>query len=249
MWLLLEENLEWLVFSVCNSVSWSHLHSLLRWRLLPCCWKACVRGWGWAVLGATYYWSVPPSLGQLSGEALFGVASPPAASPHSWRRETWTGAAGGVQGGGRKAGVRALRVLSSGARALEQPCPTRGSLVPQMFGWSRLVGGSLLSSRGWEMGTWQRQHLAPGRRPDPVCLDSSRPPEAGAISTPPLILSAPTCLRWTWASGHMASSEAASSLSVAPWLPWGPGLWLLHLWQDSSALHVPPALWARSGLT
>lgn len=46
MWLLLEENLEWLVFSVCNSVSWSHLHSLLRWRLLPCCWKACVRGWG-----------------------------------------------------------------------------------------------------------------------------------------------------------------------------------------------------------
>lgn len=115
-----------------------------------------------------------------------------------------------------KAGVRALRVLSSGAWALEQPCPTRGSLVPQMFGWSRLVGGSLLSSRGWEMGTWQRQHLAPGQRPDPVCLDSSRPPEAGAISTPPLILSAPTCLRWTWASGHMASSEATSSLSVAP---------------------------------
>lgn len=33
--------------------------------------------------------------------------------------------------------------------------PHQGSSLPQM-------GGSLLSSRGWETGTWQRQHLDPG---------------------------------------------------------------------------------------
>ena len=88
-------------------------------------------------------------------------------------------------------------------------------------------GGSLLSSRGWEMGTQQRQHLAPRRRPDPVCLDSSRPLETGTTGTPPLILSSPTCLRWSWASGHVArlqghvlplhgSLTTAGSWSLAP---------------------------------
>ena len=71
-----------------------------------------------------------------------GVASPPVASPHSRRGETWTGEAGGRlrrQAEGR--GERLEGPELSEAQALEQPCPTRGSLVPQMLGRSWLVGG------------------------------------------------------------------------------------------------------------
>lgn len=114
-----------------------------------------------------------------------GVASPPVASPRSRRGETWTREAGGRlrrQAEGR--GERLEGPELSEAQALEQPCPTRGSLVPQMLGRSWLVGGHSCPLVGdptphpfcthmpeMELGVWSRGQAPRPHSPSPWLPD------------------------------------------------------------------------------
>lgn len=185
----------------------------------------CSGGWGGrrGCPGGHVYWSVPPSPGQLLGEEPLRCGITPSGSSTLLKRGNLDRSCRGcvrrrAEGGGER--LEGPNGLWSGHAPPGQFSPPNGGITP-VLSW---VGDGHMA----EATPRPRWHL------DPVCLDSRQPPEAGASGTLRLILSAPTGLRRSPASGRVARFRghmlppphgllsAAGSWSPAPAFMAGP---------------------------